>query len=129
MNGDKRGILCAIRGPIMLITVGVLFAINNFTPYGFQWPVLLIVFGLLTLMGRSARPAAPQPPAQAWYPPAAPPPPYDNAAPGGYRQSTYSQPAADAPQAGGSAGTSKGGFGSSAPSRSSDPGQTPGGAV
>ena len=34
-----------------LITVGVLFALQNFTPYGFgqTWPVLLIVFGLLSL--------------------------------------------------------------------------------
>jgi hypothetical protein len=126
MSGDNRGIFCAIRGPIMLITVGVLFVINNFTPYGFQWPVLLIVFGLLTLIGRGARPVAP-PPAAPWNPPAPPPPPpYDYSAPGGYRQSTYSQPAADAS---GPAGTAKGGFGSSAPGRSSDPGQTPGGTV
>jgi hypothetical protein len=127
MSGDNRGIFCAIRGPIMLITVGVLFVINNFTPYGFQWPVLLIVFGLLTLIGRGARPVAP-PPAAPWNPPAPPPPPppYDYSAPGGYRQSTYSQPAADAS---GPAGTAKGGFGSSAPGRSSDPGQAPGGTV
>ena len=129
MNGDNRNILCAIRGPIMLITVGVLFVINNFTPYGFQWPVLLIVFGLLTLMGRGARPSAPPPPAPPRYPSAPPPPPYDYAAPGGYRQTAYSQPAAAAPDAGAPAGTAKGGFGSSAPGRSSDPGQTPGGAV
>ena len=93
MNGDNRNILCAIRGPIMLITVGVLFVINNFTPYGFQWPVLLIVFGLLTLIGRGARPVAP-PPAQTWNRPAPAPPPVDRAASGGYRQSAYSQPAA-----------------------------------
>lgn len=117
MNGDSRGILCAIRGPIMLITVGVLFAINNFTPYGFQWPVLLIVFGLLTLMGRGARPAPP-PPGPPRYPAAAAPP-RDYAAPAGYRRSTYSQPPADAPKA----------SGSGAPGPSSDPGQTPGGAL
>jgi len=119
MNGDSRGILCAIRGPIMLNTVGVLFAINNFTPYGFQWPVLLIVFGLLTLIGRGGRPAAQPPaaptPAQPWNRPASAPPP----APGGYRRSAYSQPAAETPNAGGPG----------APDRSSDPGQTPGGAL
>ncbi len=51
--------LRAIRGPVLLITLGVLFALNNFTPYGFSetWPVLLIVMGLLTLAGR--RPEAP----------------------------------------------------------------------
>jgi len=34
--------------------VGTLFAIDHFTPYGFgrTWPVLLIVFGVLSLMGR-----------------------------------------------------------------------------
>ena len=125
MNGDSRGILCAIRGPIMLITVGVLFAINNFTAYGFQWPVLLIVFGLLTLIGRGTSPAPPPTP-QPRYPSAAPPPPYDSAAPGGYRQSSYSQPG-DAPNAGAPAGTAKGGFGTSAPNRASDAAQTPGG--
>jgi hypothetical protein len=125
MRGDNRGILGAIRGPIMLITVGVLFAINNFTTYGFQWPVLLIVFGLLTLIGRGTS-SAPPPPAPPRYPSAAPPPPYDYAAPGGYRQSAYSQPA-DAPDPGGPAGTAKGGFGTSAPNRASDTAQTPGG--
>jgi len=46
--------LRAIRGPVILITLGVLFALNNFTPYGFSetWPVLLIVLGLLSLLGR-----------------------------------------------------------------------------
>ena len=56
MRGD-RSTARAIRGPITLITVGVLFALQNFTPYGFDqtWPVLLIVFGLLSLVGRSMR--------------------------------------------------------------------------
>jgi len=53
MNPDSS-LLRAVRGPIILITVGVLFALNNFTPYGFNqtWPVLLIVVGLLSLVGR-----------------------------------------------------------------------------
>ena len=44
MSGDGS-LARAVRGPIILITVGVLFALNNFTPYGFSetWPVLLIV--------------------------------------------------------------------------------------
>jgi hypothetical protein len=57
MNGNRTGLLAqAIRGPITLITVGVLFALDHFTPYRFQqtWPVLLIVFGLLSLAGRAA---------------------------------------------------------------------------
>jgi hypothetical protein len=47
----------AIRGPIILITVGTLFALDHMTPYGFQqtWPVILIVVGLLTLAGRATR--------------------------------------------------------------------------
>ena len=53
MNGDSS-LARAVRGPIILITVGVLFALNNFTPYGFgeTWPALLIVIGLLSLLGR-----------------------------------------------------------------------------
>jgi len=62
MRGDA-GLLRAIRAPIILITVGVLFALNNFTPYGFgeTWPVLLIVIGLLSLFARG-EPSGPLPP-------------------------------------------------------------------
>jgi hypothetical protein len=47
----------AVRGPIILITVGTLFALDHFTPWGFHqtWPVILIVVGLLTLVGRATR--------------------------------------------------------------------------
>ena len=47
----QLSLMRAIRGPITLITVGVLFALNNFTEFSFDktWPVLLIVFGLLSL--------------------------------------------------------------------------------
>ncbi len=47
----------AVRGPIILITIGTLFALDHFTPYGFQqtWPVILIVIGLLTLASRATR--------------------------------------------------------------------------
>jgi hypothetical protein len=45
----------AIRGPVTLITLGVLFTLDHFTPFSFgqTWPVLLIVFGLLSLLRRS----------------------------------------------------------------------------
>lgn len=90
MNGGDRSVARAVRGPLVLITVGVLFALNNFTRYGFDqtWPVLLIVFGLLSLLARSAQPprrtVPPIPPRQP-YPPAAPPP----ASGPSYRQSQY----------------------------------------
>src|SRR5512140_1602053 len=71
-NGDPS-IVRAIRGPITLITIGVLFAMNNFTQLTFDktWPVLLIVFGLLSLLKRGMEPAAPPPPPVQPYPPPA----------------------------------------------------------
>ena len=56
MNANDANLLRAIRWPVTLITVGTLFALNNFTNFGFHqtWPVLLIVFGLLSLLGRTA---------------------------------------------------------------------------
>lgn len=76
MNGNGST-LHAIRGPVTLITLGALFALNNFTPYGFSetWPVLLIVFGLLSLLSRGSRGAAPPSPPFGYPPP--PPRPGD----------------------------------------------------
>lgn len=106
MKANDASWVSAIRGPITLITVGVLFVLNNFTGVGFDktWPVLLIVFGLLSLLRRStAPPRVPPgpafPPPNYSYNPPPPPPP----APGTYSGSTYSQPAPP-----------RGGFGSSA---------------
>ena len=59
---DISGVIQAIRGPIMLITLGTLVAIDYAGIYGFwrTWPILIIVFGLLKLMERaSAKPAPP----------------------------------------------------------------------
>ena len=84
MNGNSHSTIRAIRGPVTLITIGVLFALNNFTRYGFDqtWPVILIVFGLLSLLRRGTQPtvAAPNMP---------PPPPYSYPPPGGYSRSPY----------------------------------------
>lgn len=46
--------ICAIRGPILMITLGVLLAIDQMgtLSFGRTWPILLIVFGLLKLAGR-----------------------------------------------------------------------------
>jgi hypothetical protein len=64
MNANDANLLRAVRWPVTLITLGTLFALNNFTIYGFHqtWPVLLIVFGLLSLLGRTSRPAPQVPP-------------------------------------------------------------------
>jgi hypothetical protein len=61
MNDREASLARAIRGPVTLITLGSLFAVDHFTAYSFQqtWPVLLIVFGLLSLLGRSAGGARP----------------------------------------------------------------------
>jgi hypothetical protein len=88
---NSHAMIRAIRGPITLITLGVLFALQNFTRFGFDqtWPVLLIVIGLLSLMQRGAAPQAPQ------MPPMPPPPPRPYSATG-YAQSPYAQPPAGA---------------------------------
>jgi hypothetical protein len=93
MNGShSHATIRAVRGPIMMITVGVLFALQNFGICDFSqtWPVLLIVFGVLSLMQRGAPPPAPAPqPAPRNYPPQG----YAGS-PQGYAQSPYAQPPA-----------------------------------
>lgn len=46
----------AIRGPVLLITLGALLAVDRLSGVGFTttWPVLLIVFGLMKLLERTA---------------------------------------------------------------------------
>jgi hypothetical protein len=72
----------AVRGPVLLITVGVLFAMDQMQGIGFRrtWPVLFIVFGVMKLVERLVAPPLPPPPT--YYPPATgapgpwtPPPP------------------------------------------------------
>lgn len=57
MNEQSQYLIRAVRGPITLITIGVLFTIDRFTQYHFSqtWPVLLIVLGLLQLLGGRRR--------------------------------------------------------------------------
>jgi hypothetical protein len=91
MKDRNRSGMRGLRGPVMVITVGVLFALNNFTPYRFEdtWPVLIIVAGLVSILGRTVAPAPmvpPPPPYTTYQPPYTPPP-----AAGGYRQTPYSQ--------------------------------------
>ena len=101
MPADSYQVIRAIRGPITLITLGALFALQNFTRFGFDqtWPVLLIVFGLLSLLQRGA---APPRPAQA---PPMPPPPSRGYTATGYAGSPYSQPPVNTPPASGSSPT------------------------
>lgn len=101
MNEQSTNLLQAVRGPIILITIGVLFAFDRFTDFRFAqtWPVLLIVIGLLRLIcgprrGRrrnlyNAPPAPPPPPADQ---PVNPGPGY--APPGSYQSSKYQGPGA-----------------------------------
>jgi hypothetical protein len=53
MNDQSRQLVRAVSGPVILITVGTLFALEKFTPYRFgqTWPVLLIIIGMLKLLG------------------------------------------------------------------------------
>jgi hypothetical protein len=118
MNGNNPSLVRAIRGPVVLITLGALFALNNFTELRFQqtWPVLLIVFGLLSLLRRGTETVGPPAP-----PPYYPPPP--TAGPGTFRQSNYP---GEAPPSAPPEPPAKGGFGSSAQSRNSETGPAPG---
>ena len=60
MNGYRRsrGCCCArcrcsgYIGPIVLVTLGVLFLIDQYTMYGIgrTWPVILIVIGIVKLL-------------------------------------------------------------------------------
>lgn len=54
MGATDAGLIQAIRGPVILITIGVLFTVDHFGGYSFgrTWPVILIIVGLLKLMER-----------------------------------------------------------------------------
>jgi hypothetical protein len=59
MNSANSSVLIsAIRGPILLITLGTLVALDYFAGYRFSrtWPILIIVFGVLKLLERLAAP-------------------------------------------------------------------------
>jgi LiaI-LiaF-like transmembrane region len=56
----KRGLyLQAIRGPVLLITVGALFAIHQAGLLSFSrtWPLIIIVIGIMKLLERAFSPA------------------------------------------------------------------------
>lgn len=67
MNSRGAMFAQAVRGPILLITVGVLFAMqqSGVLPFTHTWPLLIIVIGVLKLIERMAappRPPLPPPP-------------------------------------------------------------------
>lgn len=75
MNMRRALYMQSIRGPVLLITVGVLFAIHQAGVLSFSrtWPLLVIVIGVMKLLERAFAPAAPWPNA----PQHAPAYPYD----------------------------------------------------
>ncbi len=52
MNGN---LICAIQGPVMMLTLGILLAVDQMGEVNFSrtWPVLLILFGLFKLAQRA----------------------------------------------------------------------------
>lgn len=58
MNGSpdiRSMVVKAARGPIVLITLGTLFAFDHLTSVEFErtWPILIIVIGLMKLLERA----------------------------------------------------------------------------
>jgi len=64
MNGYRRNRTCSCArcrcsgyiGPTVLVTLGVLFLVDQYTVYGIArtWPILLIVIGIVKLVQRNA---------------------------------------------------------------------------
>ncbi len=62
MNNRVALFAQAIRGPVLLITIGVLFAIQQagLLPFSRTWPLVIIVVGIVKLVERmNAQPPAP----------------------------------------------------------------------
>jgi hypothetical protein len=51
MMDDSAALIRAIRGPVIMITVGVLFSLDEFNIANFRktWPAILIIVGILNL--------------------------------------------------------------------------------
>jgi hypothetical protein len=63
MNNRAALFAQAIRGPILLITIGVLFAMHQAGVLHFSrtWPLIIIVIGILKLVERLVIPPHPSP--------------------------------------------------------------------
>jgi hypothetical protein len=64
MNSRTALYVQAIRGPVLLVTAGVLFAVHQAGMLSFSrtWPLLIIVIGIMKLLERAWAPV----PAGAW---------------------------------------------------------------
>lgn len=64
MNTGTAALIAALRGPVMLMTLGGLLTAHRFSEvtFGKTWPVLLIVFGLMKLIQRMASTSAAEAP-------------------------------------------------------------------
>jgi len=76
--------MSAIQGPAILITIGTLFLLGNYTHYNIFVPMLLIVLGLVQLVKRSASAAGHVEPGYEAY--------YQQAGGYPYGQAPYGQP-------------------------------------
>ena len=84
--GCRPGCVCErcrtrrLMGPAILVTLGVLFLLDNVSSvdFGKTWPAILLVIGVVKLVQSNASYAGhvgPLPPGAPGYPPSAPPPP------------------------------------------------------
>jgi len=63
-------ILRRLRGPLMLVTIGVMALLDQYgvLSFGKSWPLILIVLGVLQLAERMALSQTPPPPPGGFYP-------------------------------------------------------------
>jgi Domain of unknown function (DUF5668) len=61
MNARRYLLAQAVRGPVLLITLGVLFAIHQagIEPFSRTWPLILIMLGVMKLIERMVAPPPP----------------------------------------------------------------------
>jgi hypothetical protein len=74
MNNRGAMFAQAARGPVLLITIGVLFALEqaDVLPFSRSWPLLIIMIGVMKLIERLLLGPQPYPPQTSGYPPEAP---------------------------------------------------------
>jgi len=110
MNASRLSLyMQAVRGPLLLITLGVLCVLHeaDVVSFRYTWPVLIIMVGLLVLIERAIAapvPVAPNPNAWAGYQASGGWKPTQSPAPqsGSWPQSGAKPPSASGPQPGGS---------------------------